>query len=205
MLKLFNLKPEDVVGAKRHHVCEALKMFMRNIPVFAEASVVDGIAHTKVGYFQYSVKPLLKEHWGNLGLPDNFDLMTEDELDPIRKAYTNRKRWFLGDKKQMLNMATLADMADDLRRQYKIARTRYKKCKSSFFTLNPNGNDRKWQDQWAHICSAEFPALHPRATKEIEHSAPFELVNIHLAANYDYDEETIRKKLAEARRMRAAG
>lgn len=203
MSELFDLKPEEIDEAKRHHVVQALKMFIWNIPVFGEASIVDAIAHTKVGYFQNFVKPQLKDRWNNLGLPEDFDLIMDDELDPIRKDHVSRKRWFLGNKKQMLNMAKLPDLAKQLREQYRRAKARYKECKKSFFTLSPSSTEEQWQIQWANVCQTEFPSLHSKAINEIEHHPPFELVNIHLAEVYDYDEETMRKKITKARSMKA--
>ncbi len=200
ILKLFNLEESEVKEVIAELVKEVLKMFILNTPNFAEAAIVDAYGHSKIGYYLHQIKPMMKEHWKNLGLPDDFNLITQEQLDEVRKYDLGRKRWFLGDKKQFLNMNTLADEADNLRKQYGKAKKDYFVLKASFERINRNSKE-KWIDKWIEIRFEDFPMLNSAALDVIENYRAFELTAIHLGDKYGYDEESMRKKIASSRKL----
>jgi hypothetical protein len=203
MLTLFDLKESEVEETIKETTKRVLGMFIQNIPLFTRSGIIDALGHSKIGYCQYLLKPLLKEHWQKLGLPDDFNLITEPELESVKKYNTDRKKWFLVDRKQLLNMDTLADEADNLRKQYRDAKAVFLEYKGSFDLLNPNASDEEWEDKWIDIRLEKFPTLHYKALDSINQGyRPFELVLIHLAEIYGYDEESMRKKITTARKLK---
>jgi len=204
-LTLFGLEESEVEDVIKDCSKKVLKMFFQNISIFTRASVVDALGHSLIGYYQHVVKELLKEHWGELGLPKDFSLLTQSDLEEIQRYYTDRKRWFLGDKKQLLNdwrLEGLADEAEDLRKQYSELKGNYKKLKSSFELLNRRSSNDEWLEKWKDIQISDYSTLNFKAMDLVEEYRPFELALIHLANFFDYDEETIRKKVNLSRKMK---
>lgn len=205
MLTLFDITESEVEEVCKFRTKDVLKVFLLNVPMFAQCTLEDALGFSKLGYCQHLLKPLLKDHWEGLGLPDDFNLVTESELEMVRKYNLDRKKWFLGDKKQLLNMATLADEAGALKAEFKRAKTRHAECKESFYKLSPHATEEEWKEKWVDIYLAEFPKLHYKALDDIENHPPFELVSIHLSEIFGYDDEVMRKKITTARKMKAAG
>jgi predicted DNA-binding protein (UPF0251 family) len=203
MLELFDMNADDVDTEIREATKRGLLMVLINLPQFAKSAVEDTVGHTKLGYAHYVLKPTLADHWRELGLPADFNIMTEAELDSMRKHNIDRKRWFLGDRKQLLNINTLAKEADSLKAQYRSAKSRYVDCEKSFFTLKPNATADEWDARWTEIWTEEFPTLRKCAIDEIKHLAPYQLANMQLGEIYDYDEEVIRKKVTQSRKLLA--
>ncbi len=202
VLTLFDMEKSDIPEIVEFHTKGVIRMFIANIHNFAESAVVDAYGHSKIGYYQHTIKPMLKERWEELGLSSGFDLITQDQLDEVRKYDLGRKRWFLGDKRQFLNIETLADEADNLRNQFKVAKTRCEEIKRGFKLLNRNASREDWWSKWIELRPEEFPKLNYRALDLVEEKPPFELVIIHLADLYDYNEETIRRKITQSRNLR---
>lgn len=202
VLTLFGMEESETSEVTEFHTKGVLKMFIANIHNFAESAVVDAYGHSKIGYYQHVIKPMLKEHWEELGLSSDFDLITQDQLDEVRKYDLGRKRWFLGDKRQLLNIETLADEADNLRKQFNVARNRCKEIKHSFKMLQRNASQEDQWNKWIEMRTEEFPQLSYAALDSIEEKPPFELAIIHLAYLYGYDEETIRRKITQSRKVR---
>ena len=153
----------------------------------------------------------MREHWTELGLPKDFNLILDSDIEKLRKINNDRKKYFLGERKHFLTewvIVGLADDADNLREQYKLAKKRYKDAKSGFKSLNGSQVDdersEKWAETWFGICLKEFPDLNYPATMpaNIEFRPPYELVLVHLSALYDYDEEYMKKKITYSRSLR---
>lgn len=205
VLTLFDLNETEVQEVVELHTKGVIGMFLENLPNFTSAAVVDSYGHSKLGYYHHHIKPMVEEHWKKLGLPDDFELVTQDQLDEVRKYDLGRKRWFLGDKKQLLTEAIireLADEADRLRELYKIAKVRYLSLKTSFFDLNRNGKNAEWQEKWMELVVEEFPNLFSASSDKLEELRPFELACNHLANIFDYDDESMKKKIAISRKIR---
>lgn len=204
-LTLFGLEESEVEDVIKDYSKKVLKMFFHNIPLFTRASVVDALANSLTGYYQHAVKELLKEYWGELGLPKDFSLLTQSDLEEIHKYNIDRKRWFLGDKKQLLNdwrLEGLADEAEDLRKQYSELKKNYGKLKSSFKLVNRGSTAEEWLEKWKDIQLSDYSTLNFKAMDLVEEYRPFELALIHLADFFGYDEETIRKKVNLSRKMK---
>lgn len=201
ILTLFDLKDSEIQETIEFHTKGVLKMFISNIESFVEAAIVDAFGHTKLGYYQHFIKPDLKDHWATLGLPDDFDVITSDELDEVRKHNLDRKKWFLGDKKQFLNLENLAHFYNDLKEGYTDAKVKYYEFKKAFFVLNRTASPEGWKKKWSDIYPNDFPYLSPKALDLIESLRPFELARLHLAELYDYDEETIKIKITASKKL----
>ena len=201
ILTLFDLKESEIQETIEFHTKELLKMFIANIESFVEAAIVDAFGHSKLGYYQHFIKPDLKDHWETLGLPDDFDIITSDELDEVRKYNLDKKRWFLGDKKQFLNLENLAYLYDELRKEYTRAKTEYYKLEKAFSLLNKHTAHEKWKDKWRDLHPEYFPNLHPKSLDSIDKNRPFELARMHLAELYDYDEDTMKKKITASKKL----
>lgn len=205
ILTLFDLDESDVQEEIKISTKRVLKMFINNIALFTRATVVDAFGHSVIGYYQHVIRELLKEHWAELGLPKDFSLLTQTDLDEIRQYNVDRKRWLIGDKKHLLSdwrLEGLADEADNLRKQYKIAKTQYKELKRSFELLNKSASREDWLEKWIDLRMEEFPTLNFMPLDLIEEKRPFELSIIHLADFYGYDEETMRKKITHSRNLK---
>lgn len=202
ILKLFNLKESEVEESIKLQTKGILEMFIANIPVFTDSSIIDSYIHSVFGFIKHVIKPSLEEHWKELGLPKDFDLITPNQLDEVRKNNLGTKRWFLGDKKQLLNITTLADDADYLRKEYQKAKTKYFQYRSSFYSLNKNASKEEWQDKWLDSRFEFFPNLNNKALDLIEEFSPFELARIHLAVIYGYSEERMKIKISESRKLK---
>lgn len=201
ILTLFNIKELDVGEAIKNNSKEVLKLFIQNTPFFTRAGIFDALGHSQIGYCQYVLKPQLQKHWEELGLPKEFNLITESELDSVRQYNLDRKKWFLGNKKQLLNIETLVEEADSLRIRYSEAKKIHNKYKDGFYLLNKNAKN-EWKDKWIDIQIEEFQTLNYKALNSIEDFRPFELALIHLAEVYGYDEESMRKKITKARKQK---
>lgn len=205
ILTLFDLGESEVQEEIKYRTKRVLEMFFNNIALFTRASIVDALGHTVIGYYQHIVKESLKEHWTKLGLPNDFSLLTQTDLDEIRQHNVDTKRWYTGDKKQLLNdwrLEGLADEADNLREQYENAKTRYEEAKSAFELLNRRASREDWWEKWIDLRMEEFPTLNYKALDLIEVKRPFELAIVHLADLFGYSEETIRKKITQSRDMK---
>lgn len=202
MLTLFGLEESEVDEVIETRSKEVLKMFLPNISLFARSAIVDAYAHTKIGYIQNFLKPLFKEDWEKLGLPNDFNIIIDDDLEKIRQYNLDRKKWFLGDKKQLLNLETLGDDADKLRIRYKEAKSFFIEYKRSFNLINPRSTDEELKEKWVDIQIEKFPDLHFKALDLIESLRPYELALTHLAEIYDYDEESMRKKVTQSRKLK---
>lgn len=205
ILTLFGIGESEVQEQIEDKTKRVLELFINNIAMFTRISVVDALGHSVTGYYQHVIKELLKEHWTELGLPRNFSLLTQTDLDEIRKYNVDRKRWFLGDKKQLLNdlrFERLADEDGELKKQYKTAKVRYIEAKRSFESLNRNASREDWLEKWFDLRMEEFPTLSYKALDLIEEKRPFELAIIHLADLFGYDEETMRRKITQSRNFR---
>lgn len=201
ILTLFDLKESEIQEAIESHTKEVLKMFIANIESFVEAAIVDAFGYTILGYYQHFIKPDLKDHWETLGLPDDFDIITSEELEEVRKHNLDEKRWFLGDKKQFLNLENLAYLYNELKEEYTRAKTEYYELEKAFFLLNKNAGPEKWKDKWRDLYSEYFPNLHPKLLDSIEKNRPFELACMHLAELYDYDDDTMKKKITASKKL----
>jgi hypothetical protein len=203
MLGLFDTKPEEVPGTVREVAKRALFVFLQNVPEMTRSSLVDAMGSTKLGYVTNILKPALREHWTNLGLPKDFNIVTAAELEAARKHHRDMKRWFLGDRKKLLRVEALADDVDFLRGIYKAARLRYQECKKSYGTLNRRAGVNEWEEKWTEICMEEFPAVPRFMRGQIGSRPPHELVYSHLGRLYGMSEEGIRKKLTISRKLKA--
>lgn len=204
-LTLFSLEESEVEDVIKVYSKNILKMFIQNISLFTRATVVDALVHSLTGYYQHVVKGLLKEHWAELGLPKDFSLLTQSDLEEIQRYNIDIKRWFLGDKKQLLNdwrLEGLADEAENLRKQYSELKGTYKKFKNSFELLNRRSTNEEWLEKWKDIQISDYPTLNFKAMGLVEEYRPFELALIHLADFFGYDEETIRKKIILSRKLK---
>ena len=205
ILTLFDLDESKVQEEIQNKTKSILKLFIKNIDLFTRASVIDALGHSITGYYQHVIKESLKDHWAKLGLPGDFSLLTQSDLDEIRQYNVDRKRWFIGDKKQLLNdwrLEGLADEADNLRGQYKIAKSRYKELKHSFELIYKRASREDWLEKWIDWQIEEFSALNCKALDLIEEKPPFELAIVHLADLFGYDAETMRKKITESRKLK---
>lgn len=205
ILTLFDLEESDVEDVIKDYTKKILGIFFANISQFTRFSVVDALGHSLTGYCQHFIKPLLNEHWAELGLPKDFRLLTQSFLEEIQRYNTDKKRWFLGDKKQLLNdwrLEGLADEAEDLRKQYSELKGNYKQLKSSFKLINRGSTSEEWLEKWKDIQLSDYPTLNFKAMDLVEEYRPFELALIHLADFFGYDEETIRKKVNLSRKLK---
>lgn len=204
ILTLLNIENEDIEEVIKYNTKEILKIFVNNIPLFTRSTIIDAFGHSKIGYLQNIVKPMLREHWAQLGLPKDFSLITNDELDQIRQYYTDRRRWQLGDKRQMLNwgVGVLPDEYEILMKHYSEVKKEYLQLKKSFEILRRRSTYEDWKAEWREICLSEFSNFNSRSLQEIEDKRPFELALIHLADHYGVNEETIRKKILKQKKRK---
>jgi hypothetical protein len=204
ILTLLNMEEAEVPEKIKTFTKSILTLFFHNIPIFTEASVLDASTNSIFGYFQHVVRGSLREHWEELGLGKDFNLITASELEQAQKFYLDRRRWFLGDRKQLLteeNFRQLADQSESLRKHYKELKYKYKELKRSYKSLN-GGSEEGWVDKCEELRQDKFPELLVGNTQEFETLAPFELANKHLALMYGYDEEVMRKKITQSRKSR---
>jgi hypothetical protein len=208
---LFDTKENDVEDDIEYTTKKILEVFIKNIPFIARSSVVDALSSSIVGYSQNTVRELLKEHWSKLGLPKNFNLLLDSDIEKIRKLNIDRKKWFLGSRKQLLNewaIIGLADEAENLRKRYQSAKKRYKEAKKSYESLNKRPKDdewhKNWSEKWLEISLDEFPGLYiPSILPEnIEFRPAYELALTQLAGFYNYDEEYMKKKITRSRKLK---
>ncbi len=205
ILDVLNTKESEIDGVIRENTKKIINMFIIKTPFFTRSAIIDAMGYSKLGFYQHFLKPLLKSHWEQLGLPKDFDLVSEDELDDVRRRDTNVKRWFLGDKKQFLNINTLADEAKSLLLQYKNAKKIHAEHKKSFYLINRSTTQSQWEDYWFDIQNEKFSELHFEAFNELETNPkvrPFELVQIHLSNVYDYNRDSIRQKITESKKLK---
>lgn len=211
VLTLFNLKESEVEEDIKEKTKDILNLFIYNIPFFARYSIIDALSNSTFGYFHHVVKRSLNKHWENLGLQKDFNIILNSEVDEIREYNTNKKKYYLGDKKQLLTeekFLGLADAAEELRIKYSEAKSTYFKLKDEFFDpkknihYNKNISDFKRKEQWLDQIYHYFPDLIIESLELIEKRPPAELARIHLSAFYGYDEETMRTKIKNSRRLK---
>ncbi len=204
VLAIFDLEEHEIQEFIEKHTKNILEMFIANIPNFTESAIGDSYEFSKIGYFQNSLKSEMKTKWKQLNLPSDFNLMGKEDLEMVKKYTLGWKRWFLGDKKKRLRLNQLADEADNLRKEYRDVKKKYREHKKSFFLLKKTAPEKEWQDYWINFCAENFSELNSEAIAPlaVEEFPPFELVHIHLADVYDYDKETMKKKIAASRKLK---
>lgn len=203
VLTLFDLKESEVPEFIETHAKSLVKLFLVNLQDFAKSLVSEALQHSKIGYYKNFIKPPLKKHWRQLGFPDDFDLLTQNQLNEFRKNDSLWKGWFSGDKKQLLDINTLADSADVLRKEYVKVKNDYTKFKAGFYFIHKRPSADDFRKGWLKYRSENFSHLNGNALDMIEDLRPHELAREHLADIYDYDEDSIRKKLIESRKLRS--
>jgi hypothetical protein len=202
MLTLFNCDESGLDEFVRERSKQILNIFLLNIEIFSTLTVDDAFGHSLTGYLVNKVRPEFAEHWKDLGLPARFSLLTESQLDSVRQHNANVKKWYLGDLKQWLNINTLADQVDDLRKLFKAAKVEFMKQRDDFFKANRRATIEEWDNKWLEIAKETFPALHYTVVSEIEWLRPFELAQKQVAFLYGYSEDYIRNKIRESRKLK---
>lgn len=202
MLQFFAVEPEEIEETVRHHAKGGLRMFLINTGGFVEAAVLETLNHAKIGYMTNVLPPLLKEHWREKGFAENFRLLSQRQINIFLKKNIDRKRWFLADRKQRLDMSKLADAAENVRQEYRKARIKHDRLKKSFDEIHTSATLSEWREKWVELRDADFQHLIPELLDEVWCTPPFELATRHLGIIFGYNEETMLKKIKASRKLR---
>jgi hypothetical protein len=202
ILTLLKVKESEIEENIREKSKYVLDLFVKNTPFFTRHAQVDALSASVFGFFQHVIKPELKEHWENLNLPKNFNLITNAEIDRYRESYIDQRRLFLGDKKQLLTpdkFQNLANEAEELRLMYSKEKHIYLNAQKEFHAANKGVPKTLREKQWSEFKFEKFPHLNVQALKVIETRPPSELARIHLADFYGYEEHAMRKLILKSR------
>lgn len=202
-LQLFDIEPEDLTASQAEHTKQVLIMILKNLGNFGESAIVDAVGHSKIGYYTHHMAPRLREHWKSLGLPRDFSLFSKEDIEHIRKHDVDWKRWFVGDKKQLLDMKSLPMQAEQLRHEFSTARKAAKKFEEAWRLVNPRNSRALATELKAHIRDKHqmFSANLIEEMLDNPETPPFKLAVSQLAEAYGYTPETMTKKISDARKL----
>jgi hypothetical protein len=206
ILSILNAQPEDSNDVIEDLVSKTLGTFLLNVPIMAEAAIMDSYGFAEVALFQHVLRPALREHWVNLGLPRTFNLISERDLIESRRRVIDSKRWFLGDKRSQLNTVELPKEAASLLPLYRELKREFKLFQKDFHNKNRRGTRKKLIAEWDEYWPDLFPLASAGAVDELvgnKERLPSQIVVFHLAHKYGYSFDRMYKLLSGARKRSA--
>lgn len=206
--KLFALSGEDdIKEIVDLHARQLTSNYIRYLPVAMYQALNQALDDTIRGYLKNVVEPTFKERWKSLGIPDDFTLLPESELQKYDRQIEDLRKIFVGDKRPKLTEEQLSQLIEQyqiLRNEYQAARRFHNQARETFFKSNITARDKDgaWRKAWSSMASDMFPSLNVECLEllaDLNH-LPYELATRHLARLYRYSFEYMRNLLKSPKR-----
>ena len=194
--------PEDREKGIDNTVTQILLDYMTYTPAMLSKAMEEAFKDSINRYVNTQVKPQLKDHWKQIGLPANHDVLSAWKLsDLINEAEALRKSW-TGMVKPTIP-ESLPLVYDELRKEYAKAIRHFKASRRVFLESN---SDKAWEDHWSQNCLSYFPRLAYGCLIELSDndgqkhlSTACELAYKHLAYQYRRNPDYLKKQVSELR------
>jgi hypothetical protein len=208
--KVFALSEEDDLEEVLNLHARALTSnYIHYLPVVMYQSLKQSLDDTIRGYFKNVIEPNLKEHWKSLGMPDDFALLPESELQKYDRQMEDLRKIYVGEKRPKLTreqLSQLVELYQTLRSEYQAARRFHNQARETFFKSNITARDKDgaWRKAWSSMASDMFPSLNAECLDLLAdlNYLPYELATRHLAHLYRYSFEYMRNLLKSPKRVR---
>lgn len=201
--KVFALpEDDDIEEAVNLHARALTSNYIHHLPAAMYQSLNQALDDTIRGYFKNVIEPTLRDHWKSLGLPDDFTLLAESELQKYDRQIEDLRKVYVGDKRPKLTEEQLSRLVKQyqvLRHEYGEARRFHNQTRDAFFKSNITlkDKDEAWRKAWSSMAPEQFPFLRPECLDLLPdlNYQPYELARRHLARLYRYGEEYMVKLL----------
>lgn len=202
--KLLDFTEEERPEILYENALGIIKRLIQQLPIISFQILNQALKDSIQAHLNNDVKPRLKDHWKELGLPEDFTLNPSDEftneLKSIDDQFKNLRKGFLGDKRAWLTTEkrlNLPNEHEELRAAYQAAKDYYNQSRKAFFLGKRNRTIDEWDAEWMTNSLRTFPDLSYRCLKEINDHQPFELAHIHLADSYGYSPQYMMKLVSK--------
>lgn len=204
-LELLDFTEEERPTLLHENARMIVEQLVRQIPIVFYPLISRALRHSIEAHVNNHVKPRLKEHWKELGKPEDFTLTPskgllgytkkiDDDFEVLMKGLLgNRRAWLTNERREHLD-----EEHEQLRAEYQAAKDYYNQARKAFFLGKRNRTIDEWDAEWMENSPRMFPDLSYRCLSEINDRQPFELAHMHLGERYDYSPQYMAKLVSNA-------